>query len=128
MSLSPGDRIGRFEVLAGLGAGGMGEVYRARDPQLQREVAIKVLPAAFSRDPDRQRRFEQEARAAGGLNHPNIVAVYDVGVRDGDTWIVAELLVGETLRQRMDGRPLSQRSVVDFAIQIANGLAAAHER
>src|SRR4051794_19477395 len=128
MSLSVGDRIGRFEVLGCLGVGGMGEVYRARDPHLQREVAIKVLPAAFSRDPDRQRRFEQEARAAGSLNHPNIVAVYDVGLHDGATWIVAELLVGETLRQRMDGRPLSPRAVVDYAIQIASGLAAAHER
>ena len=128
MSLSPGDRIGRFEVLAGLGAGGMGEVYRARDPQLQREVAIKVLPAAFSGDPDRQRRFEQEARAAGSLNHPNILAVYDVGVENGATWIVTELLVGETLRERMDGRPLSSRTVIDYATQIASGLAAAHER
>jgi serine/threonine protein kinase len=128
MSLFVGERIGRFEVLGCLGVGGMGEVYRARDPQLQREVAIKVLPAAFSRDPERQRRFEQEARAAGSLNHPNIVAVYDVGVHEGATWIVAELLVGETLRQRMDGRPLSHRTVVDYAIQIASGLAAAHQR
>ena len=99
----------------------MGEVYRARDPQLQRDVAIKVLPSAFSSDPDRQRRFEQEARAAGSLNHPNIVAVYDVGVHDDATWIVTELLVGETLRQRMDGRPLSSRTAVDYAIQIASG-------
>jgi eukaryotic-like serine/threonine-protein kinase len=128
MSLSIGDRIGRFQVLGCLGVGGMGEVYRARDPQLEREVAIKVLPSAFSSDPDRQRRFEQEARAAGALNHPNILAVHDVGVQDGATWIVTELLVGETLRQRMDGRPLSPRTVVDYAIQIASGLAAAHER
>ncbi len=128
MTLSLGDRIGRFEVLGCLGVGGMGEVYRARDPQLQREVAIKVLPAAVSGEPDRQRRFEQEARAAGSLNHPNILAVYDVGVHDGATWIVTELLVGETLRQRMDGRPLPPRTVVDYAIQIASGLAAAHER
>jgi serine/threonine protein kinase len=128
MRFSAGDRIGRFEVLGCLGVGGMGEVYRARDPHLQREVAIKVLPAAFSGDSDRQRRFEQEARAAGSLNHPNIAAVYDVGVLDGATWIVAELLVGETLRQRMDGQRLSSRLVVDYAIQIAHGLAAAHER
>jgi eukaryotic-like serine/threonine-protein kinase len=128
MTLTLGDRIGRFEVLGCLGVGGMGEVYRARDPQLQREVAIKILPAALSRESDRQRRFEQEARAAGSLNHPNIVAVYEVGVHDGATWIVTELLVGETLRQRMDGRPLSPRTVVDYAIQIASGLAAAHER
>ena len=105
----------------------MGEVYRARDPQLQRDVAIKLLPAAFSRDPDRQRRFEQEARATGSLNHPNILAVHDIGVHEGATWIVAELLEGETLRQRMDARPLPPRAVLDYAIQIANGLAAAHE-
>ena len=119
MGLAVGDRIGRLEILGCLGVGGMGEVYRARDPQLQRDVAIKILPAAFSRDPDRQRRFEVEARAAGSLNHPNVVAVYDVGVHGGDTWIVAELLVGETLRQRMDGRPLPLRTVVDYAMQIA---------
>ena len=105
----------------------MGEVYRARDPQLQRDVAIKLLPAAFSSDPDRQRRFEQEARATGSLNHPNILAVHDVGVHEGATWIVAELLEGETLRQLMKGRPLPPRAVLDYAIQIANGLAAAHE-
>jgi eukaryotic-like serine/threonine-protein kinase len=128
MRLSVGDRIGRFEVLGCLGVGGMGEVYRARDPQLQREVAIKILPAPFATDRDRQRRFEQEARAAGSLNHPNILAVHDVGVAGDSTWIVTELLVGETLRQRMDGRPLSARTVIDYAIQIATGLAAAHER
>jgi serine/threonine protein kinase len=128
MGLSVGDQLGRYEVLGCLGVGGMGEVYRARDPQLQREVAIKVLPAAFSGDPERQRRFEQEARAAGSLNHPNIVAVYDVGVHDGATWIITELLKGETLRQRMEGRPLSPAVLVDYAIQAASGLAAAHER
>lgn len=127
MSRSAGDRIGRFELLGLLGVGGMGEVYRARDPQLQRDVAIKLLPPAFSRDPDRQRRFEQEARATGSLNHPNILAVHDIGVHEGATWIVAELLEGETLRQRMDARPLPPRAVLDYAIQIANGLAAAHE-
>jgi eukaryotic-like serine/threonine-protein kinase len=128
MTLSVGNRIGRFEVLGCLGTGGMGEVYRAHDPQLRRDVAIKVLPAAFSSDANRQRRFEQEARAAGSLNHPNILAVYDVGVQDGSTWIVTELLVGETLRERMDRRPLSPRTVVDYAVQIARGLAAAHDR
>jgi serine/threonine protein kinase/tricorn protease-like protein len=127
MSRSAGDRIGRFELLGCLGIGGMGEVYRARDPQLQRDVAIKVLPAAFTRDPDRQRRFEQEARATGSLNHPNILAIHDIGEHEGATWIVAELLEGETLRQRMDARPLPPRAVLDYAIQIANGLAAAHE-
>jgi eukaryotic-like serine/threonine-protein kinase len=128
MSLTAGDRLGRFEVLGMLGVGGMGEVYRARDPHLHREVAIKILPVAFVADRDRQRRFEQEARAAGSLNHPNILAVYDVCVQDGAAWIVTELLVGETLRQRMDARPLSPRTAVDYAIQIASGLAAAHDR
>lgn len=128
MDLSVGDRLGRFEILGPLGAGGMGDVYRARDPQLQRDVAIKVLPAAFSSDPDRQRRFEQEARVAGSLNHPNIVAVHDVGVHEGSFFIVTELLEGETLRQRMNGRALPPRKAVDYAIQIAGGLAAGHER
>ena len=128
MSLSVGDRLGRFEILGPLGAGGMGDVYRARDPQLQREVAIKVLPTAFSRDPDRRRRFEREARAAASLNHPNIVAVHDVGVHEGVGFIVTELLEGETLRQRMAGRPLPPRKAVEYAIQIAAGLAAGHDR
>jgi eukaryotic-like serine/threonine-protein kinase len=128
MAFSIGDRLGRFEILGSLGAGGMGEVYRARDDQLKRDVAIKVLPAAFSDDAERRRRFEQEARAAGGLNHPNILAVYDVGVERGASYIVTELLDGETLRERMAGRPLPPRKAVDYARQIANGLAAAHDR
>ncbi len=127
-SLSVGDRLGRFEIIGALGAGGMGEVYRARDPQLLREVAIKVLPAPLSRDPDRQQRFVREARAAASLSHPNIVAVHDVGVHAGTAFIVTELLEGETLRQRIDGRPLSPRKAIDYAIQIASGLAAGHER
>jgi serine/threonine protein kinase/Tol biopolymer transport system component len=126
--LSVGDRLGRFEILGPLGRGGMGDVFRARDPQLRREVAIKVLPTAFSRDPDRQRRFEQEARAAASLNHPNIVAIHDVGVHEGIGFIVTELLEGETLRERMNGRPLPPRKAVEYAIQIASGLAAGHER
>ena len=128
MDLSVGDQLGRFAILGPLGAGGMGEVYRARDPQLQRDVAIKILPAAFSGDPERQRRFEQEARAAGSLSHPSIVAVHDVGVHDGSLFIVTELLEGETLRERMNGRPLGSRTAVGFAIGIAHGLAAGHER
>src|SRR5436309_4529152 len=126
MSLSPGTRLGPYEILAPLGAGGMGEVYRARDPRLSREVAIKVLPASFSNDPDRLRRFEQEARAAGILNHPNITAVYDVGTFDGAPYVVTELLEGETLRSRLAGGPLAPRRAIDYAIQIAQGLAAAH--
>lgn len=128
MAISVGDRIGRFEILGLLGAGGMGEVYRARDHQLSRDVAVKVLPAAFLADADRQRRFEQEARAAGGLNHPNILAVFDVGIEQGSPYIVTELLEGETLRDRMGGRPLAPRKAVEYALQIANGLAAAHDR
>ena len=98
MSISAGTRLGPYEILAPIGAGGMGEVYRARDPRLGRDVAIKVLPASFSQDPDRLRRFEQEARAAGVLNHPNITAVYDIGTHDGAPYVVQELLEGETLR------------------------------
>lgn len=127
MGISIGDRLGRFEILGALGSGGMGEVYRARDPQLRREVAIKVLPPAWSRDPDRQRRLEREARAAAGLSHPNIVAVYDFGVHDGAAFIVTELLQGETLRQRL-GDPLPPHKAIDYAIQIASGLAAGHDR
>src|SRR5947208_1477852 len=118
--LSVGDHLGRFEVLGPLGAGGMGDVYRARDSQLLREVAIKVLPTEFSHDPDRQRRFEREARAAASLNHPNIVAVHDAGIHEGVAFIVTELLEGETLRQRMNGRPLSAGRAIEYAIQIAS--------
>ena len=109
MALSVGERVGRFEILGSLGAGGMGEVYRARDEQLKRDVAIKVLPAAFSDDADRRRRFEQEARTAGALNHPNILAVYDVGVEHGSSYIVTEVLEGTTLRRvswSADGRSI----------------------
>ena len=128
LRLSVGDRIGRFEIVGPLGRGGTGDVFRARDLQLQREVAIKVLQTAFSPDADRQRRFEREARAAASLNHPNIVAVHDIGVHEGAAFIVTELLEGETLRQHMNGRPLPPRKAVDYAIQIANGLAAGHDR
>jgi hypothetical protein len=106
----------------------MGEVYRARDPRLGRDVAVKVLPAAFSADPERLHRFEQEARAAAALNHPNILAVYDIGQHDGAPYIVSELLEGETLRERLNGGALPVRKAVEFAVQIAHGLAAAHEK
>ena len=128
MTLSAGSRLGPYEVLAPLGAGGMGEVYRARDPRLGREVAIKVLPASFSQDAERLRRFEQEARAAGVLNHPNITAVYDIGSADGSPYIVTELLEGETLRSRLGPGALSPRKAIDYGVQIAKGLAAAHEK
>src|SRR6266498_5590185 len=128
MALSPGARLGPYEILSPLGAGGMGEVYRGKDPRLGRAVAIKVLPASFSKDPDRLRRFEQEARAAGVLNHPNITAVYDVGSVEGSPYVVTELLEGETLRSRIATGALSTRKAIDYAIQIARGLAAAHEK
>ena len=128
MSLSPGTRLGRYEVRSQLGAGGMGEVYLARDPKIGRDVAIKVLPAQVSADAERLARFEQEACAAGALNHPNVLAVHDVGQHDGAPFVVSELLEGETLREMLRGAPLSQRKAVDYASQIARGLAAAHER
>ncbi|HEY3124113.1 MAG TPA: protein kinase [Thermoanaerobaculia bacterium] len=128
MALSPGTRLGPYEILAPLGAGGMGEVYRARDERLKRDVAIKVLPASYSQDADRLRRFEQEAQAAGGLNHPNITAVYDIGQHDGAPYVVQELLEGETLRSTLAGGRLSLRKAIDYALQTAHGLAAAHEK
>jgi len=128
LSLAPGSHLGPYEVLAPIGAGGMGEVYRARDSRLSREVAIKVLPASFSNDADRLRRFEQEAKAAGLLNHPNITAVYDIGSHEGAPYVVSELLEGETLRAALAGGRLSPRKAIDYALQIAHGLAAAHEK
>jgi serine/threonine protein kinase/Tol biopolymer transport system component len=128
MSAVIGSRLGPYEILSILGAGGMGEVYRARDTRLQRDVAIKVLPAGFSTDPERLARFEREARAAAALNHPNILAVYDIGQHDGLPYIVSELLEGETLRERLNGGSIPIRKAVEYAVQIADGLAAAHER
>jgi Tol biopolymer transport system component len=128
MMLEPGTRLGPYEIVAAIGAGGMGEVYRARDPRLGRDVAVKVLPLAFASDPDRLRRFEQEARAAGALNHPNITAVHDVGSHAGVSFVVTELLEGETLRSALAGRGLSSRRVLDYALQVTQGLAAAHEK
>src|SRR5215471_4407347 len=128
MALSPGTKLGHYEILVLLGAGGMGEVYRARDPQLGRDVAIKVLPASFSHDRDRLRRFEQEARAAAALNHPNILAVYQLGTHEGAHYLVSELLEGNTLRDHLLRGPVPVRKAVDFAIQTAHGLAAAHDQ
>lgn len=128
MALAPGTQLGQYEILAPIGAGGMGEVYRARDTQLGREVAIKVLPASFSRDPDRLRRFEQEARAAAALNHPNVLAVYQFGTYDGSPYLVSELLEGSNLRDQLMRGPLSVRKALDFAMQTARGLAAAHDK
>ncbi|HYX20654.1 MAG TPA: serine/threonine-protein kinase, partial [Thermoanaerobaculia bacterium] len=128
MTLSAGSKLGPYEVLGAIGAGGMGEVYRAKDPRLGRDVAIKVLPASFSQDADRLRRFEQEAKAAGLLNHPNITAVYDVGSQDGAPYVVQELLEGETLRSELSGGRFAPRKAIEVAIQIAQGLAAAHDK
>src|SRR5499427_9239731 len=106
----------------------MGEVYRGRDPRLGRDVAIKVLPASFSKDPDRLKRFEQEARAAGVLNHPNVTIVYDVGSQDDAPYVVQELLEGKTLREELAGGRLSPRRAIEFGVQVAQGLAAAHDK
>src|SRR4030095_1436855 len=106
----------------------MGEVYRARDTELSRDVAVKVLPATFSADRDRLSRFKQEACAASALNHPNILIVHDIGAHDGSPYVVSELLEGETMRKRIGGTPLAHRRVIDYALQIAHGLAAAHEK
>ena len=126
--LSSGTKLGRYEIRSLLGEGGMGEVYRARDTELGRDVAVKVLPSSFSADRDRLSRFKQEACAAGALNHPNILVVHDIGAHDGSPYVVSELLEGETLRKRIGGSPLSQRRAIDYALQTAHGLAAAHEK
>jgi eukaryotic-like serine/threonine-protein kinase len=128
MRLSAGTRVGSYEIIDLLGAGGMGEVYRARDSRLDRDVAIKVIAASLAGDPLRLGRFEQEARAAAAFNHPNILAVHDVGEHDGTPFIVTELLQGTTLRERMASERLPSRKAVEYAIQIARGLAAAHEK
>ena len=121
VSLATGTKLGRYEIRSQLGAGGMGEVYRARDEKLNRDVAIKVLPAALSQDGDRLRRFEQEAQAAGALNHPNILAVYDVGTHDGSPYIVSELLEGEELREQLNDGSLQQRKALDYAQLTSDG-------
>ena len=130
MRLTAASKLGPYEIVSAIGAGGMGEVYRARDPRLGRDVAVKVLPPSFSADPDRLRRFELEARAAAALNHPNILAVHDVGSHESAPYLVSELLEGETLRERLSqphaGLPV--RKAVEYAVQIAHGLAAAHDK
>ena len=128
MNLTPGTKLGPYEIVSLLGSGGMGEVYRARDSRLKREVAIKVLPQAMSLDADRLRRFEQEALATAALNHPNILAVFDIGAVEGSPYVVSELLEGETLRERLRSGSVAVRKALDYALQIAHGLAAAHEK
>src|SRR3989454_5884213 len=127
-TLSPNTTIAQYSVISKIGEGGMGEVYRARDSKLVRDVAIKVLPAVFSADAERLRRFEQEAQAAGALNHPNILVIHHVGTHDGAPYIVSELLEGETLRDRLHGGALPQRKAIDYSLQVAHGLAAAHQK
>jgi len=128
VTLTAGTKLGEYEVKSLVGAGGMGEVYRARDSRLGRDVAIKVLPSCLSADSDRLRRFEQEARAAAALNHPNILAVHQMGTYEGAPYLVSELLEGETLREQIKRGRLSVRKVIDYGVQIARGLAAAHEK
>jgi serine/threonine protein kinase/Tol biopolymer transport system component len=152
MGLNPGTRLGSYEITALLGVGGMGEVYRARDTKLDREVAIKLLPASVADSPERLSRFEQEARSAGSLNHPNLITVHELGTHDGSPYIVMELIEGETLRQKLgnpagtssaasgatadrgsatsvgSGRLLPLRKTIDYAVQLAHGLAAAHDK
>ncbi len=125
-ALSVKTRLGPYEITAFLGAGGMGEVYRARDTRLNRSVAIKVLPKALANDRDRLRRFEQEARAVAALNHPNILALYDIGLKEGTPYVVSELLEGSTLRQQLANGALSLRKAIEYAVQLARGLSAAH--
>src|SRR5215470_2426446 len=119
MSLDGGTKLGRYEIRSKIGEGGMGEVYLARDTQLGRDVAVKVLPATYSNDPERLHRFEQEACAASALNHPNILSIYDVGTHDGSPYVVSELLEGQTLRERLSGVVLPQRKTIDYALQIS---------
>src|SRR5580700_3559088 len=128
MSLTSGTRLGPYEIVAPLGAGGMGEVYRARDTRLGRDVAIKVLPEALANDADRLRRFEQEARAIAALNHPNILGIHDIGTHDGEPFLVSEFLEGQTLREKLVTGPLPVRRAIEYALGIAEGLAAAHEK
>lgn len=124
MALTSGTKLGPYEIQSPLGAGGMGEVYRARDTRLGRDVAVKVLPDSFATDADRLLRFEQEARVLGTLSHSNLLAIYDVGTQGAVHYLVSEYPEGETLRQRLSADPLSRHKVIEYAQQIANGLAS----
>ena len=127
MTLVAGTKLGAYEIVAPLGAGGMGEVYRARDRKLDRDVAVKVLPESVAKDPDALARFEREAKAVAALSHPNILAIFDFGKQNGTVYAVTELLQGDTLRGKLEGGPIAQAQAVDWVIQVARGLAAAHE-
>jgi serine/threonine protein kinase len=128
MPIAPDTQIGPYKIVALIGSGGMGEVYRAHDTRLRRDIALKILPASFTNDPDRLRRFEQEARAVAALSHANIVSVFDVGEANGTHYIVSELLEGDSLRERIPAAGLPVRKAIELAVQFANGLAAAHDR
>ena len=128
MPIPNGTKFGPYEVISPLGSGGMGEVYRARDPRIGRDVAIKTLPSSFSENAERLHRFQREAHAAGVLNHPNILAVFDVGTENSTPYIVSELLEGETLRTKLGHGPIPVRKAIEFAHQIVEGLAAAHDK
>ena len=128
MAIPVGTRLGPYEILGLIGVGGMGEVHRARDTRLGRDVAIKTLPAGLVADPDRLRRFEIEARAASLLSHPGILSIFDIGTSEGQPYIVSELLDGEDLRERLSRGPIAPRKVVEFGVAIADALAAAHAR
>ncbi len=128
MALASGSKLGPYEIQSPVGAGGMGEVYRAKDTRLGRDVALKILPESFAREIDRLRRFEQEARAVAALNHPNILAIHDIGQHEGLPFLVSELLDGESLRTTLDGGALPQRKAIEYGVQITHGLAAAHEK
>ena len=126
MTLAAGTRLGPYSILAPLGAGGMGEVYRARDERLKREVAVKVLPAELAADADRRARFEREARAASGLSHPNILSVYDIGSSDSTVYMAMELVDGQTLKDLIASGPVPTKKLLELSVQLADGLAAAH--
>jgi TolB-like protein/tetratricopeptide (TPR) repeat protein len=128
VTLAAGMKLGPYEILAPLGAGGMGEVYRARDSKLKREVAVKVLPQSLAADADAMARFEREALAVAALSHPNILSIFDFGTQDGISYAVMELLEGETLHGKLDAGPIPQKQAVDYALQVAKGLSAAHEK
>ena len=128
MQLAKGEHLGPYEIVSPIGAGGMGEVWRARDSRIGRDVAVKVLPPSFARDADRLLRFEQEAKTAGTLNHPNLVTIHDFGTHEGAPYIVMELLEGQTLREKLEGSALPPRKAIEYAVQMANALAAAHDR
>src|SRR5919109_1726440 len=128
MPIAPRTRLGPYEVIAPLAAGGMGEIYRARDARLDRDVAVKVLPALLWANAPALARFEREAKAVAALSHPNILSIFDFGVADGVAYAVTELLEGETLREHLADGPIPPRKAIDYAVQIASGLAAAHDK